>query len=59
VHGHHQVVPKAVTVSPKVLGAASGRDPSFLSFRCHGPLFWPMMVAALIKPDLWISLRQD
>lgn len=34
-------------------------DEQMVSFRCHGPLLWPMMVAALIKPDLWISLRQD
>jgi hypothetical protein len=26
-------------------------------FSCHGPRFWPMLVAALINPDLWISLR--
>ena len=26
-------------------------------FSCHGPRFWPMLVGALINPDLWISLR--
>jgi hypothetical protein len=28
-------------------------------FSCHGPRFWPMLVAALINPDLWISLRPE
>jgi hypothetical protein len=28
-------------------------------FRCHGPRIWPMLVAALVKPDLWISLRRE
>jgi hypothetical protein len=26
-----------------------------VDFTCHGPRFWPLMVASLIKPDLWIS----
>ena len=30
-----------------------------VGFRCHGPRFWPMLVAALINPDLWISLRPE
>jgi len=30
-----------------------------VGFRCHGPRIWPMLVAALIKPDLWISLRRE
>ena len=29
-----------------------------ISFRCHSPRFWPQMVAAQLKPDLWISLKQ-
>lgn len=28
-------------------------------FSCHGPRIWPMFVAALINPDLWISLRRE
>jgi hypothetical protein len=27
-----------------------------VGFRCHGPRIWPMLVAGLINPDLWISL---
>jgi hypothetical protein len=29
-----------------------------VSFRCHSPIFWPRMLAALVKPDLWITLKQ-
>jgi hypothetical protein len=30
-----------------------------VGFRCHGPRIWPTLVAALVKPDLWISLRRE
>jgi len=33
-----------------------GQD-KVVGFRCHGPRIWPMSVAALINPDLWISLQ--
>jgi hypothetical protein len=29
-----------------------------VSFSCHSQLLWPMYLAALIKPDFWIILRQ-
>jgi hypothetical protein len=28
------------------------------NFRCHGPRFWPQMLAAQVKPDLWITLHR-
>jgi len=30
-----------------------------VGFQCHGPRIWPMLVAALVKSDLWISLRRE
>lgn len=30
-----------------------------VSFRCNGPRIWPLLLAALVKPDLWISLRRE
>jgi hypothetical protein len=30
-----------------------------VGFRCHGPRIWPMLVAALVKNDLWITLRRE
>ena len=29
-----------------------------VSFSAHEPRFWPMALAALVKPDLWITLKQ-
>jgi hypothetical protein len=29
-----------------------------VSFRCHGPRFWPQLVAATVVPNLWIMLRR-
>ena len=28
-------------------------------FSCHGPRFWPLLLAALMNPDLWITLRRE
>lgn len=28
-------------------------------FSCHGPRFWPMLVVALVNPNLWISLTRN
>jgi hypothetical protein len=30
-----------------------------VSFQCNPPRVWPLLVAALVKPGLWISLRRD
>lgn len=30
-----------------------------VSFRCNRPRIWPLLVAALVTPDLWISLRRE
>ena len=30
-----------------------------VSFSCRAAMFWPQYVAALLKPDLWISLKQE
>jgi hypothetical protein len=29
-----------------------------VGFSCHGPRFWPLFLAALVKNDLWITLRR-
>ena len=29
-----------------------------VGFRCYGPRFWPQLLAALVKNDLWITLRR-
>jgi hypothetical protein len=30
-----------------------------VAFSCNGPRIWPQLLAALVKPDLWISLRRE
>jgi len=31
-----------------------------VAFYCHGPRYgWPQLLAGLVKPDLWISLRRE
>jgi hypothetical protein len=30
-----------------------------VGFLCHSPRIWPVFLAALVKPDLWIALRRD
>lgn len=30
-----------------------------ISFDCHGPRIWPMLLAAQFKSDLWITLRRE
>jgi hypothetical protein len=34
-------------------------DGQAVNFRCHGPLVLPMLLISLVKPDLWITLRQE
>lgn len=34
-------------------------DGKVVNFSSHEPRVWPMMIAALIVPDRWITLRQD
>jgi hypothetical protein len=33
-------------------------DEEVVSFTCRSQLMWPMYVASLVKPDLWISLHR-
>lgn len=34
-------------------------DGQEFGFHCHGQRYWPLMLASLVKPDLWITLRRD
>ncbi len=55
--GHHSLrLAEGRRVSPeRSFDVAQGE---VIGFRCHSPRFWPQMVAAQLKPDLWISLKQ-
>ena len=55
--------------SVRLLGGGRNRSPlrslevaedAVVSYRCHGPRYGPPhIVAALIKPDLWITLKRE
>jgi hypothetical protein len=34
-------------------------DETDVRFHCRSAMFWPVWLAALVKPDLWISLKQE
>ncbi len=34
-------------------------DGQVVKFWCRGAMLWPVYLASLIKPDLWISLKQE
>jgi hypothetical protein len=47
--GRHRSTERSLDVAPDEVAG----------FSCHGPRLWPMLVAALINRDLWISLRPE
>jgi hypothetical protein len=57
--GHHTLRVKSSErfLSPE--RSFNAEDDQVVRFQCHSQLLWPMYLAALIKPDLWISLRRD
>ena len=34
-------------------------DGETIGFGCRSPRLWPVFLAALVKPDLWIALTRD
>ena len=56
--GHHTLLLRwhRHSSAARSFNASEGR---VSNFSCRGAFLWPMYVAALIKPDLWIFLRQD
>jgi hypothetical protein len=65
-----EIVEVAVEPGHHTLRLGSGRHRSaersfdvaqdeVVRFQCHGPRFWPILVASLVKSELWISLRPE
>jgi hypothetical protein len=65
-----ETVEVAVEPGHRTLRLGSGRHRSaersfdvsqgeVVTFSCNGPRFWPQFLAALVKPDLWITLRRE
>ena len=36
--------------------AADGQE---IRFFCHSARYWPLILAAIVRPDLWITLRRE
>jgi hypothetical protein len=57
--GHHtlRVERSQRFLSPeRSFDAADGQE---IRFFCHSARYWPLMLAAIVKPDLWITLRRE
>jgi hypothetical protein len=57
--GHHTL---RVKTSGRFLSAErsfDADDGEEIRFLCHSARYWPLMLVATIKPDLWISLKQE
>lgn len=55
--GHHtlRLAGAGRRISP--VRSFEATDGEIVKFHCRSALIWPIMVAAMIKNDLWISLR--
>ena len=47
--GRHRSVERSFDVAQDEVAA----------FSCNGPRFWPLLLAALVRPDLWITLGRE
>jgi hypothetical protein len=57
--GHHTLRLKKSRrfLSPeRSFDAVDGAD---VRFHCRSAMYWPVFLAALVKPDLWIKLEQE
>ena len=58
--GRHSLLLRGRGRNRSPLRAFEVAEDEVVSYRCHGPRYGPPhIVAALIKPDLWISLRRS
>ena len=57
--GHHTLRIRSSDrfISPE--RAFEAADGQVLGFWCRSQGLWPMYLAALVKPDLWITVRQE
>lgn len=35
------------------------KDEEVVNYACHSQRLWPLYIASLVKPDLWIVLRRE
>lgn len=67
---NNETVDVAVEPGQRTLRLGSGRHRSIehsfdvahdevVGFSCHGPRLWPQLLVALVRSDLWITLRRE
>ena len=58
--GRHSLLLRGRGRNRSPLRAVEVAEDEVVSYRCHGPRYCPLnVVAALIKPDLWITLKRE
>lgn len=58
--GRHSLLLRGRGRNRSPLRAVEVAENEVVNYRCHGPRYGPPHVlAALIKPDLWITLRRE
>jgi hypothetical protein len=58
--GRHSLLLRGRGRNRSPLRAVEVAEDEVVSYRCHGPRYGPLnVVAALIKPDLWITLKRE
>jgi hypothetical protein len=57
--GHHTLRVKRSDRFASRERSFDAADGQHVRFWCRSQLIWPMYVASLVKPDLWISLRRE
>ena len=57
--GHHTLRVKRSERFGSPERSFDAADEQEIRFFCHSARYWPLMVAAIVKPDLWITLRRE
>ena len=57
--GHHTLRVKRSERFSSRERAFDADDGQEVRFACHSQLLWPMYIAALFNPDMWIILRRQ
>ncbi|HJY59371.1 MAG TPA: hypothetical protein VJ418_23575 [Streptosporangiaceae bacterium] len=57
--GHHTLRVRGSGRFGSPEGSFDAADDQEIRFFCPSARYWPLMLAALVKPDLWITLRRE
>jgi hypothetical protein len=57
--GHHTLRVERSQRFPSPERSFDAADGQEIRFFCHSARYWPLMLAAIVKPNLWITLRRE